>query len=157
MVQAKCTILENKTVHLPWTRLYSNKVVREPILLNMTVHSRGLAGINHPKYQMDIFIIEPFLRHSHLYIAGATKGVIEKQGGLVGCRTGRNRIRWMAIATFSEVYAFVFMPNVGFTTGKETGKEGWQRRTMQEISALYEIYIFHVIPSQTCICVKKVK
>ena len=78
MVQAKCTILENKTVHLPWTRLYSNKVVREPILLNMTVHSRGLAGINHPKYQMDIFIIEPFLRHSHLYIAGATKGVIEK-------------------------------------------------------------------------------
>ena len=54
----------------------------------------------------------------------------------------------MAIATFSEVYAFVFMPNVGFTTGKKTGKEGWQRRTMQEISALYEIYIFHVIPDK---------
>ena len=55
----------------------------------------------------------------------------------------------MAIATFSEVYAFVYMPNVGFTTGKKTGKEGWQRRTMQEISALYEIYIFHVIPGST--------
>ena len=43
------------------------------------------------------------------------------------------------------------MPNVGFTTGKKTGKEGWQRRTMQEISALYEIYIFHVIPGSSTV------
>ena len=79
-----------------------------------------------------------FEGHSNGYIhhwAILRKRVIEKRES--GCRTGHcNRIRWIAIATFPEVYAFVFMPNVGFTTGKKPARI----HTVQEISAFWKIY-----------------
>ena len=84
------------------------------------------------------FLILDYEGHSNGYIhhwAILRKRVIEKR--VSGCRTGHcNRIRWIAIATFPEVYAFVFMPNVGFTTGKKPARI----HTVQEISAFWKIY-----------------